>query len=52
MNKKEFKRELHIELEYGSEYQAEVFDKVILAFITVLETQMKERHKGNKIKVL
>ena len=51
MEKKELKRELHIELEYWSEYQAEVFDQVVLGFLTVLETQMKERHKNNKMKV-
>lgn len=49
--KKTYKHKIVIDIEYGSDFQAEVFAPFINAVLATLEMSMYQKHKSNKIEV-
>ncbi len=40
-----------LELSYGSDFQQEFYDTILIAFFDTVEAKMKATHKKNKIRV-
>lgn len=40
-----------VEITYGSEYQQELYSSMLVMFFEVMQTKMKQSHKGNSFEL-
>ena len=48
---KKLTKRIEIDLEFGSDYQKELYESMIVLVIQSVQLRMEETHKGNSIKV-